>query len=58
MCGMPQTAGLENRIGEILLDLYRESETVRNDREVKEAAARKAKEEERQRELRRQRYNE
>ena len=49
--------GLENRVGEMLISLYMESEAVRIDREAKEAAARKAEEEKRQKELRQQRYN-
>lgn len=48
---------LENRIGEILISLYMESEAVRIEREAKEAAIRKAEEEQRQRELYIQRYN-
>ncbi len=52
------TTGLESRIGELLLGLYMESEAVRIEREAKEAAKRKAEEEARQKELRRQRYNE
>lgn len=51
------TAGVEERIGEILLALYMESERVRIEREKREEAQRKAEEEKRQRELRRQRYN-
>lgn len=51
------TAGIEARIGEILLSLYAESEEVRIAREAKEAAKRKAEEEARQGELRRQRRN-
>ena len=49
--------GLEGRLGEILLDLYIESENVRIDREKREAAQRKAEEEKRQKELRRQRWD-
>ena len=49
--------GLESRVGELLLGLYAESEAVRIEREAKEAAKRKAEEEARQKELRRQRYN-
>ena len=51
------TLGLENRVGELLISLYMESEAVRIDREAKEAAARKAEEEKRQKELRQQHYN-
>ena len=51
------SVGLENRVGEILISLYMESEAVRLEREAKEAAIRKAEEEKRQKELRRQRYN-
>lgn len=51
------TAGVEERIGEILLALYMESERVRIELEKREEAQRKAEEEKRQRELRRQRYN-
>lgn len=50
-------AGLESRVGELLLGLYTESEAVRIEREAKEAAKRKAEEEARQKELRCQRYN-
>ena len=50
--------GLEGRLGEILLDLYIESENVRIKREEREAAQRKAAEEQRQKELRRQRWDE
>ena len=49
--------GLEGRLGEILLDLYIESENVRIKREEREAAQRKAAEEQRQKELRRQRWD-
>ena len=49
---------IENRIGDLLIDLYRESEAVRIDREAREAAKRKAEEEARQKELRQKRYNE
>ena len=52
-----KTTGVEERIGEILLALYMESERVRIEREKREEAQRKAEEEKRQRELRRQRYN-
>lgn len=50
-------AGIESRIGEILLSLYVESEAVRIEREAREAAKRKAEEEARQKELYKQRYN-
>ncbi len=49
--------GLENRVGEILIGLYMESEAVRIEREANEAAIRKAEEEKHQKELHRQRYN-
>lgn len=52
------TAGIEERIGEILLALYLQSEDVRIEREKREEAQRKAEEEKRQKELRRQKYNE
>ena len=51
------TAGGEERIGEILLALYLQSEDVRIEREKREEAKRKAEEERRQKELRRQKYN-
>lgn len=41
------SVGLENRVGEILISLYMESEAVRLEREAKEAAIRKAEEEKR-----------
>ena len=50
-------SGLEDRVGELLLGLYIGSEIVRIEREKQEAAKRKAEEEARQKELRRQRYN-
>lgn len=49
---------LENRLGEPLHAFYMQSEVVRIEREAKEAAQRKVEEEKRQRELRRQLYNE
>lgn len=52
------TSIVENRIGEILLALYVQSENVRIEREKREEAQRKAEEEKRQKELRLQRYNE
>jgi hypothetical protein len=52
------SAGVEERIGEILLALYLQSEDVRIEREKREEAQRKAEEEKRQKELRRQKYNE
>lgn len=52
------SSGLESRLGEILLDLYREAKQVRLEREHREAAQRKAEEEKRQREQQRQRWNE
>ncbi|MBR3418197.1 MAG: hypothetical protein IKG82_05855, partial [Oscillospiraceae bacterium] len=50
-------AGVEERIGEILLALYLQSEDIRIEREKREEAKRKAEEERRQKELRRQKYN-
>ena len=52
------TVVVEERIGEILLALYLQSEDVRIEREKREEAQRKAEEEKRQKELRRQKYNE
>ena len=46
---------MELRLGEVLLDLYRESEAVRIAREEREAEQRRREEEARLRELRRQR---
>ena len=51
------TAGVEERIGEIFLALYLQSEDVRIEREKREEAKRKAEEERRQKELRRLKYN-
>lgn len=51
------TAGIESRVGELLLGLYMESETVRIEREAREETQRKAEEEARQKELWRQRYD-
>ncbi len=52
------TVNIESRLGDILIELYEESELVRLDREAREEAERKRKEEERLREERRIRYNE
>lgn len=52
------SSGIENRLGEILLMLYIQSNHVRIAREEREKAQRKAEEESRKRELFRQRYNE
>ena len=52
------SSGVEERVGEILLALYLQSEDVRIEREKREEAQRKAEEEKRQKELRRQKYNE
>lgn len=49
---------VESRLGEMLIELYEESEVVRIDREAREEAARKQAEAERRREERRKRYNE
>lgn len=48
---------VESRLGEMLIDLYEESEVVRLDREAREEAARKQAEAERRKEERRKRYN-
>ncbi|MBU3100649.1 MULTISPECIES: hypothetical protein [Clostridium] len=48
---------IESRLGEMLIELYAESEVVRIDREVQEEAQRKREEEERLREEHRIRYN-
>jgi hypothetical protein len=50
-------ATIESRLGDLLIELYEESEVVRNAREEREEAARKREEEERLREERRNRYN-
>lgn len=50
-------AGLESRVGELLIGLYKESENIRIEREAKEEAKRKAEEVALQKELQRQRYN-
>lgn len=52
------TANIESRLGDILIELYEESEVVRLDREAREEAKRKQEEEERLRQERRKRYNE
>jgi len=49
---------VESRLGEMLIELYEESEVVRLDREAREEAARKQAEAERRKEERRNRYNE
>ena len=48
---------IESKLGDMLIELYEESEVVRLDREAREEAERKRKEEERLREERRIRYN-
>lgn len=48
---------VESRLGEMLIELYEESEVVRLAREAKEEAARKQAEAERRKEERRKRYN-
>jgi len=48
---------VETRLGEILIEMWEESELIRVEREAREEADRKRKEEERQREERRNRYN-
>lgn len=50
-------ATIESRLGDLLIELYEESEVVRIAREKREEAARKHEEEERLREERRDRYN-
>ncbi len=50
-------AGIEERIGEVLIALFLQSEDVRIEREKREEAQRKAEEEKRKKELRRQQYN-
>lgn len=52
------TVNIESRLGDILIELYEESEVVRLDREAREEAKRKQEEEERLRQERRKRYNE
>lgn len=52
-----EKVNIESRLGEILLDLYEESEVVRLDREAREEAAHKQAEAERRKEERRKRYN-
>jgi len=52
------TVNIETRLGDILIELYEESEVVRLDREAREEAKRKQEEEERLRQERRKRYNE
>lgn len=49
---------VESRLGEVLIELYEESEKVRLERVAKEEAARKQAEAERRKEERRKRYNE
>jgi hypothetical protein len=51
------SAKIESRLGEMLVDLYEESEVIRTERIEREEAERKRKEEERLKEERRQRYN-
>lgn len=52
------TVNIESRLGDMLIELYEESEVVRLDREAREEAKRKQEEEERLRQERRKRYNE
>lgn len=52
------SAGVEGRIGEVLLALYQRSEDERIKREKREEARRKEEEEKRRKELRRQKYDE
>lgn len=52
------TVNIETRLGDILIELYEESEVVRLDREAREEAKRKQEEEERLRQERRKRFNE
>ena len=49
---------IESRLGEMLMELYEESEVIRLDREAREEEARKKAEAERRKEERRKRYNE
>ncbi|MEG6512511.1 hypothetical protein V6C32_11365 [Desulforamulus ruminis] len=48
---------IESRLGDILIELYEESQVLRLDREAREEAARKREEEARLKEERRKRYN-
>lgn len=48
---------VEFRLGEILIEMWEESDLIRSEREAREEAERKRKEEERRREERRNRYN-
>ena len=48
---------IESRLGDMLIELYEESEVVRIDREAHEEAQRQREEEKRLREERRNRYN-
>lgn len=48
---------IESRLGEMLMELYEESEVIRLDREAREEEARKKAEAERRKEERRKRYN-
>lgn len=52
-----EAANIESKLGDMLIELYEESEVVRLEREAREEAARKKEEEARQREERRNRYN-
>lgn len=51
------TVNIESMLGEMLIELYEESEVVRLDREAREEAKRKREEEERLRQERQERYN-
>jgi hypothetical protein len=48
---------VEDRLGDIMIELYEASDVIRKEREVREEAERKRQEEERRKEERRERYN-
>jgi hypothetical protein len=48
---------LEDRLGDIMIELYKAAEEIKKDREAREEAERKRQEEERRKEERRKRYN-
>lgn len=52
-----EKVNIESRLGDMLIELYEESEVVRIEREAREEAQRKREEEEKSREERRNRYN-
>lgn len=52
-----KSAVIEERLGEIMIELYEASDVVRKEREAREEAERKRQEEERRKEERRNRYN-